>query len=144
MSPTLQTLQEYLARYGWEYQTDDEAGALVTGFLDSQGRNFAIVISVSDSFVLFSLPYAALPIDPEPQNRVLTQLLELNFAWPIVKLGLDHEREIAVVTEFPVEGLTYDHFAMGVDLLTEAVEQLQERVPNLVVRVESGEEDVGQ
>ena len=36
-----------------------------------------------------------------------------------------------VSAEFSVEGFQYEHFALGLDLLSEAIERLAEELPNL-------------
>lgn len=140
MTATIVDFRNHFRQYGWAFEEPEEsADLMLTGFVDSQERSFAIVITLSETFVTFALPYAPLPSEGR-WCESLEQMMRLNYEWPIAKLSLDEEKALLVSVELPRDGLVYEHFVIALDLLVEAVETLAEQLPDVIPEREDEDE----
>ena len=129
MSVTIDNLETFFKRYGWEYQLTEDPKVVLSGFAAAEDHSFAVILSLSDQFVVFMTPYEELPAAVVQRKEFLAQLLHLNFSWPVAKLSLDDDDTLIISVEFSQDSFDYEHFAMGLDMLTEAVEELYTLLP---------------
>jgi len=112
MTVTLNTLEEFLTNYGWDYDIQDEV--LVTGF-KGESNTFRIFIQPTESWVLLAIvPFIPQPA-PECTARFYQQLARINYELNLAKLCADVEGEVTLLTELPAPELTYTQFALALE-----------------------------
>lgn len=119
---------DYFTRYGWEFNETEDPDVFVCGFVDSKERSYGLVLTLMEEFITFTVPFRDLPDDPDTRRRLLTRAMRINYDLPVVKLSIDEEATLLVSIELPANSLTYEDFELALDLMTEVVEGLPERL----------------
>lgn len=116
MMATRETIGEFLAQYGWEYETPEE-NVLVTGFRGQSG-SFRIFIEIADSWVFFAIvPFIPSP-SPECRDRLCRSLLRLNYEFNLVKIGVNGDGDVALLVEMRADDLRFGDVAEALDALS--------------------------
>lgn len=116
-------LQEYLHQYKWTFEEVNE-NTLLTGFVDTDEFTYPITISVKNDIITMLITFQSDGEKLSSTNELLLLMLRLNFAWPIVKLGLDEDFEIILALDLYNSNVDYNTFAFGLDILTETAQTL--------------------
>ena len=126
------TLQEYLKRYNWDF-VNIEANIILTGFSDENDFSYPITVSVREDIITMVCAFQANASTLAENIEKLLLLLRFNFSWPLAKIGLDDEGAIMLAVDLPSYGLSYEAFAIGLDILSETVQMLTAELPELKV-----------
>jgi hypothetical protein len=119
----IDTLQEYLERYEWIFEKIDK-DTLLTGFVNAEGFTYPLTISLKEDIVTLMITVQSYGEKLSTANEILLLMLHFNFAWPMVKVGLDESFTIVLAIDLYQIGINYNTFAFALDILTETAQML--------------------
>ena len=122
MSVMPSDVQGYFARYGWDYEEQDE-DSWATGFRGDHGR-CSIHVRLTDDWVYFAVdPVVPGFVSPESTDDIRAVLLLANYEMSLAKFCVDPDGDVILAVELPREGFGYDQFAIALDALSYYAEE---------------------
>lgn len=131
----IETLQEYLKRYNWDFVNIEE-NIILTGFSDENDLSYPITLSVRDDIITIMCAFQANASILAQNIENLLLLLRFNFSWPLAKIGLDDEGAIMLAVDLPIYGLSFEAFTIGMDILSETAQMLTAELSQIKVFTE--------
>lgn len=116
MKSATETVREFFAQYGWEYEEIDEHN-WVTGF-QGEHKLYHIYVRMTEDWILLSIA----PFVPRPtidhKAEVYAQLMQANYEMTLAKFCVDPEGDVVLAVELPRENLPYAAFSTALDALS--------------------------
>jgi len=127
----LDKLETFLKQYGWEYKLDAD-GKFLTGFTDENGNGYPLIISSKDELVTLT---TSIELDLEKtqgESQWAVLLLRFNYAWPMVKMGLDDDFRLVLSLDLLSKSLDYGGFSFSLDVFIETAQMLTKEFEEII------------
>ena len=124
-------IENYLTQYDWVYKSEED-GRLLTGFSDSNGNGYPVLISLKDELLSLTTSFQ---LDLEKKNQDFDWailVLRFNYAWPMVKIGLDDDFRLVLSLDLLANSLDFNGFSFGLDVFVETAQMLALEVENVI------------
>jgi hypothetical protein len=131
---TVETVEEYLRRYGWSFQKP-QADLLITNFVNDE-KGFLVVIQIADPWIRLSIPAYLSALD-SAHERLVVEVLKQNLSTRMARFFLDENMQIGLCVDLYSPELRYADFELGLDTLTHFAGQTHSLLQELLL---SGEE----
>ncbi len=124
-------MEAWFREYGWHI-VQLEPSIWMGTFATAQEEDFDLFIRQDDEWINMAVsplaPRAIGGIGP----RLALALLRLNERTQMVRVAIDSEGDLALFADLPVEKLSYETFAMAMDMLTATTDALAHALARLV------------
>jgi hypothetical protein len=130
---SIDTLQDYLRKYGWQYQRQENDTLLAEFICDSSDEVFLIVFQLSPPWLRICIP-VYLPILRERVSLELSQkLLELNYASRQIFFAISEAGDISLCADIYIaHDVNYEVFEISIDSITYVAEESFVPLMNLI------------
>jgi hypothetical protein len=94
--------------------------------------SYPVTLSVKEDVISFTVTFRADTAAITQNASIQTLLLRFNFAWPMVKIGLDEEFSVVLALDLPRKAITYDAFALGLDIFSDTAQMLADELSEVI------------
>lgn len=130
MPLTPEMIDNYFARFGWEYTRMNEK-TWVTG-VRTTVASFRIYVRLTEHWVHFVInPYVITAEDLDIRLRLYYHILRFNLDMSLAKFGLDRDGDVFLAAELPTEDFQYSHFADALNGISHYAESMYSEIFNL-------------
>lgn len=121
-------LKDFLEAYGWVYRFDGH-NIFYSGWRSSN-RAYSLRVQLNESILFFEVKLLSFSdlVQEKYSKSILEFLLRLNRKISAIKLGIDDEENIVLLTEVFSEQLTYEHLSKLLGIIGYYSEKIQEEI----------------
>jgi len=127
----LEKIENFIKQYGWAYKIEED-GKLLTGFTDSDGNGYPLLISLKDELVSLTTSFQLESEKTQDNSEWAILLLRFNYAWPMVKMGLDDDFTLVLSLDLLSSELSFEGFSFCLDVFVETAQMLTRELAEMI------------
>lgn len=127
----LEKIETFLKQYGWDFKLEAD-GKFLTGFTNDNNNWYPLLISQKDELLTLTTSFQLDLEKAQSDFQWAILSLRFNFAWPMVKIGLDDDFGLVLSLDLLSSSLDSEGFSFCMDVFVETAQMLTTEFEDII------------